>query len=336
MRAIAAISFLAPVLALCLAPTPAVAQLPEALAELPIDDLAGRLEALSPEDPEPYLLLGEEVAAEAQSYEELKLAQRLYVLAFELDRPAGGAIAASAALALADSSRLTRQSEWLAAMAAAIDPRYAQRDWNDVQPVAISPQTALDAATALGLVRSGHGRDARALLDRPEVFSLIRRYESALVSGAVGGAADALRREAERWPCPECGFERISRRIDGQAGYVPCRVCGGNPGPRLSREELIRHLRLESRLLSGIQRSWAAQVATDGGAPLRDPEPEELAPTLGVDPARTIWRAGEWRRPPGNGDPQDEPRPDAPREGDPVTPPEADVTQGASGTVVSD
>jgi hypothetical protein len=35
-------------------------------------------------------------------------------------------------------------------------------------------------------------------------------------------------------------------------------------------------------------------VIVDLGAPLRDPDLDEVAPTYGVDPARPYWREGKW------------------------------------------
>jgi hypothetical protein len=75
---------------------------------------------------------------------------------------------------------------------------------------------------------------------------------------------------------------------------VLCDTCRGNPGPTITEEEMANHLRIEAVLLEGEQRSWAAQLVADAGAPLRDLDPAELAATYGVDPARPVWRGGEW------------------------------------------
>ncbi len=270
-----------------------------AVDTLPIDNLAQRLEALEPSDPMPYFLLGEEVAEEFQSPDELELARTLFVVGFHLDREQGGTLAPSCAIALARLQGIGHDRDWLIALAHALDHRYATPDWRGAAPDQTSDQDAYRAAVAVGRVRSGHGRRALSLLEDPRVMTIIRRYEPLLSPANQPGAADWLIREARRWPCPECGFNRINRAIDPSRGaYVKCRVCNGNPGPEISQEELIAQLRFEARMLNGVQRSWAAQVIADAGAPLRDPLPEELAPTLGIDPRRSLWRDGSWIAPP--------------------------------------
>lgn len=266
------------------------------LEGLAVRDLEERLLALTPDRPQDYFDLAEEVASEATEPEQVSLATTLYVLSFEIDRRRrDGRLGASACVALADLSRLSRERSWLLALAGALDPRYAQPDWSRVDPVRVSDETAYLAVTAVSYVRSGEGRRARDLLSNPAVLALIRRYEALLSPVGLPGMADVLAREAQRWPCPECGFDRISRKAGSvPPEYVACHTCGGNPGMRLSTDEFIAHLRFESTVLEGVQRSWSAQVATDAGRPLRDPDPDELAPTLGVDATRNYWRDGRW------------------------------------------
>ncbi|MFG0326830.1 MAG: hypothetical protein ACF8SC_06140 [Phycisphaerales bacterium JB037] len=259
-----------------------------------------RLRSLSPNDPEAYFLLGEEVAAAVTNPEDLELATRLFVLAFELDRADGDPtwISPSACIALADLSRLQRERRWLLALASSLDPRYAQSDWHRADPVGESRESAFAAAEAVGLVRAGEGILARERLADPEVRALIERYEELLSPVGVGGWANRVQRDAELWPCPECKNARITKLLSGpRADYSVCPVCNGNPGPRLTREEFIAHLRFESVLLNGVQRNWSAQFAVDGGVPLRDPDVEELAPTLRVDPSLSIYRNGRWVEP---------------------------------------
>lgn len=279
-------------------PEPSPSSQRDQIEDLPIISLRARLEALTPSDPLAYYRLGEEVAAEATTTPQRQLAQTLFVLAFELDRRAGGLHGASIALALADLSRLEQDRRWLRALARSIDPRYAQPDWGASTADQIPPALAYRAATVLGQIRAGRGSRVRDELDEPQVLDLFQRYESLLSPHGEPGALQILRRQGENWPCPECGNSRIVRK----ANTVPredilCHTCHGDPGPRLTSEELIAHLRFEARLLDGIAGSWSAQIAADGGAPLRDPDPLELAPTLGVDPRRTLWRDGRWVAP---------------------------------------
>jgi hypothetical protein len=295
---------LAPLIALLflilLASSPHQAQDDGAMAEAPPSiptDLAVRLEALHPDDPESYFLLAEEVAELVEDLEHLQLARTLFILAFELERKRGGssALAASAVLGLADVERLERDRHWLRAVAGAIDPGYQLPDWTVAAWPAVSEDVAFKAATAIGLARAGEGRDARRLLAEPGVNNVLLRFERALGATGGAGALSRIERYAEQWPCRECGNARATTR-PGQGGLDVrlCPVCQGRPGPRLTAEEFVAQLRFESALLHGIQRSWGAQIMVDGGAVLRDPEPDELAFTYGVDAARPWWRQGQW------------------------------------------
>lgn len=268
---------------------------------LPIRDLRARLESLTPDRPIDYFLLAEEVAQEVTNPAELDLARTLHVLAFDLDRGQGGRLSASIALALADLVGIGSDRDWLIALAHAQDHRLAQQDWRRSAPLEASGELAYRAALAVGRVRSGHGREAQELLSDPDVFAVIRRYEPLLSPVGQPGRADWLLREARRWPCPECGFERLSKAEGAsETGFVACRVCQGSPGPELSPDDFLATLRFEARMLSGAHRSWAAQVIADAGSPVRDPDPRELPAVLRVDPRKVLWRDGRWVAPEGD------------------------------------
>jgi hypothetical protein len=263
----------------------------------PPADLDARLAALSPGDPEAYYLLAEEVADVAQDPGEFKLARELYALAYELERTrkAGSPLSASACIGLARIERLDQDRRWLNALAGTIDPRYALPDWNVPATPAGADETALKAATVLGMARAGEGGKAAEMLEEPGVLALMQEYERAMGTTGETGAIFRLNRSLRDWPCPECKNRRVvSKQAEGGFESRLCPTCGGNPGPRLSPREVIDQLRFEATLLSGIQRSWAAQIAAEQGAPLRDPEPAELAATYGVDAARPYWRDGAW------------------------------------------
>lgn len=274
-------------------------------ADFPIDDLDDRLQQLDPADPEAYFLLAEEVAAESYHPEAEELATRLLVLAYELDRaqPGGGTLAASACLALADTPSLNPQRHWLHALAVTLDERHAETDPDFPVQQWATPENAVLAAEALGHFRTGQGVRARELLYTEAVSRILERFDALLAETGQPGITRALRREADHWPCPECANRRVIRRPGTPTGHAICAVCRGTPGPRLSRRQLLRHLRFESRLLSGIHESWTAQLATDHGAPLRDPDPTELASTLGIDTTRTVWRNDRWTQPESSGAP---------------------------------
>jgi hypothetical protein len=269
-------------------PTPIPARTP--------DEFKDRLAALNPAEPSGYFLLAEEVADGANDQERAALAQTLYALAFELYRAAGdNQRAASCAIGLASTERLERSRRWLQAVAGALDRRYALPDWAVAATGSISDETALKAATVLGLARAGEGRDARKLFDQPGVADLMRRYERAMGSTGETGSLSRLEKYMDAWPCKECGNQRVVGR-PGEKGpeLRLCPTCKGNPGPRLTQEEYIAQLRFEAALLNGIQRSWAAQITVDEAAPLRDPDPAEVAATYGVDASHAFFRAGKW------------------------------------------
>ncbi|MDX2132512.1 MAG: hypothetical protein SFY69_10730 [Planctomycetota bacterium] len=288
--------------------------------------LSDRLLALAPTDPEAYLLLGEEAAAEAPDADSRELATTLLVLAFETGRaaPGSGWISAAACLALADLTRDEGERRWLVALARTFDPRHAPPPWMQAGPPTAVESDEYQAVLFLGLVRSGEGLRARQLLARPAVRASLDRYDT-LLRRLGAGSVSSLSREAERWPCPECGNDRLLKR--GRADPRICFHCAGNPGPRLTRAELLAHLRFESWVLEGTQRSWAAQVVTDAGAPLHDPTPDGVARVFEVDPRAVYWRDGRWVRTPDGSEPAEEPA-DAPSN-EPATSTPAPSTSGS-------
>jgi hypothetical protein len=259
-------------------------------------DIAARLAKLAPDDPTAYFLLAEELADTAAEEPDKALPRSLFVLAFDLDRKrgTGGPLAASCALGLAKIERLERDRRWLAALAGGLDARDALPDWN-VPAGSLSDDLAYKAATVLGLARSGDGIEARHLLEQPGVLDVLKRYERAIGTSGETGALSRLDKYIQKWPCPECHNERVVRRqTDKGVELRLCPVCHGNPGPVLDEEELTGQLRFEAALLNGIQRSWGATIVIDQGAPLRDPDPDQLASYYRVDPSKPYWRDGQW------------------------------------------
>jgi hypothetical protein len=277
------------------APQPLQPQAPATASALLLE-FKDRLTALNPGDPQGYFLLAEEVADGADDQDRAALAQTLYALAFELYRAAGdNQRAASCAIGLASTERLERSRRWLQAVAGALDRRYALPDWAVAATASISDETALRAATVLGLARAGEGREARKLYEQPGVADLMKRYERAMGSTGETGSLSRLQKYMDAWPCKECGNQRFVGRPGEHGPEIRlCPTCRGNPGPRLSQEEYLAQLRFEAALLNGIQRSWAAQLTVDQGAPLRDPDPAEVGATYGVDASRAVFRNGKW------------------------------------------
>jgi hypothetical protein len=268
--------------------------------------IEARLAGLLPEDPEAYFLLGEEIIAEPVGKAEEDLARQLFALAFELDRSDGSPswIAPSSCLALASIARLESDERWLRALANRLDPRYAAPVWRGRGGAEGISEASLRAAEAVGEARAGWGVQASMLLDKPGVREVLGRYGRLMGFSSSTGALWQVEQWSREWPCRECGNERVVFRPNTDPpSYRECYTCRGNPGPTLSREQLVAHLRFESRLLEGISRSWGAQLALDGGAPLREPVAEELAAVMGVSVERPYWRAG-WVANPSEGAPR--------------------------------
>lgn len=268
-----------------------------------IAEIKREMETLDGSSAQRYFDLGEELAEIHGSFADARLAQAMLVHAFELDRvsgkrDAGGeqkpALAASACVLLTKVSS-ARDQGWLLSVAAAMDNRYAGMA-QSADLSGVSESLALQVATVLGAVRAGDGVTARNLLGKPDVKATLVRYERLLTGGPPGGATRIID-AADKWPCSHCNNERyiVKARTPGAAGEAKvCAVCRGRPGLALSEFELVNQLRLESRLLSGIQSSWSAIVTADGDSPLRDPDPKGLARVLGVDVTRPLFRDGVW------------------------------------------
>jgi hypothetical protein len=265
------------------------------------DRIAGletRLTALRPDTPEGYLLLGEEVMQEASTPDDRDLARHLLVVALtqwtlrrEASPPTVGASACRALAAMTDDPEIKR---WLLALGASLSPEPALEGATAAGAAPASDPNALQLATAMGLIRSGEGRKGERILERPGVAALLEDMDRIIQPGSGGGAA-RLRELARQYPwCPQC---RNRRTVRSAEGVHVCPACDGVPGPKMDQQELIDHLRAESVLLSGVQRSWAAQMVADGGAPLRDLDAGEVASVLRVDASKTVWRDGRWVSP---------------------------------------
>lgn len=260
---------------------------------------AAKLAALDPANPSAYLLLAEEVADAASSPGDQRLAIELFARAFEAARTKPGAseIAASACRGLADAAKTTKDRKWYEVLAALVDPAGAPPGWLRKPPPTSVDSTPYRIAQLLGLLRAGEGILARQHLEKPEMRQALVAMEPLLRRGGVAGGVPELDRLARIWPCRECSNRGAVRRSGtNPPEYKPCPQCLGKPGPRLSPEELTAQLRLESWLLQGLQRSWAAQLTSDDGAPLTDPDPAGLCARAGVDAARMFWRNGRFVR----------------------------------------
>lgn len=299
-------------------PPPSEPAAPTTEMSMAIPGLDQRLSALSPADPDAYYLLGEELADVAVEEAERSIARRLFLIAYSIwleqdDRRN----AASACLALTTVVTSERDRFWLRAVAGSLDPRQGSVGWDPASWTDIDPAVGKQAATALGAVRSGDGVLARQVLADPRVGRALERYNQ-LLQGA--GGLTRIRRDANIWPCPDCRNKRTVRsRTSQEPGEIICGYCRGDPGPRLRDDEIVAHLRVESLLLAGDQDIWSAQLEVDGGAPLRDPDPDAVSRAFDIDPTQSLYKDGAWTWPPGR-----EPKPGPSPAAQPVPPGEED------------
>lgn len=286
-------------LALSLVGAPAGAQ-PAPHSGSGVNDLEGRLAALTPARPMEYFALAEEVASEIATDEGRALARRLFVLAYHTGR-AGidgqrADLARSVCLALLAEGLLEDEDErrYVSALSAALAGSDLAR------PGAASPrapedaaETALALAIGLGEYRAGRFQEAEAILSQPNVRALLAKHAPMLRTLGV------MLRDIESRPnCRECRNRRIVRdEINPDARYRLCRTCGGDPSPALAPIDMIALLRTESLLLGELNASWSAQVAAGRVEPFIDVDPAHLAHRLGVPVDRSVWREGGWVSP---------------------------------------
>lgn len=269
-----------------------------------------RLRELRPDDPMAYFVLAEDVAAREQHADGRRLARGLFVLAYELDGQSAAPVGlgTSVCLALAQLADSNGEAQWLLEVGRALD-----RSPGPIMiPGIIGTTPGADSgarlllAQAVGMGRDDEGKSTRTIITRPEVRPLVPATITAL-----GSAGRTLEVGETRPHCPGCAGRRFNRVTgDGAGSLQPCPVCLGNPGLRLSAEQLLMSLRVEADLLSAEHQFWGAQTLADRGSTLREPDPSELARAYGVDPRRPYWKLGqgqvfnwEWARTPDTANP---------------------------------
>lgn len=270
-------------------------------AQLPVTvvNLKQRLSALTPADPLAYFILAEDLSAEADDKPSRDLARTLFVLTFDLYRtrnqPGDGEMARSAALGLASLTHNDGERRWLAAVGDQVAPATDKAAAASARlPSAVSEATSFNLATAIGLARSGDGRRAEQYLGREGVRELLTATQGTIAGGPTAGGGGVLK-WVEDWPvCPTCKNRRVLTR--GTESFL-CPYCDGNPGPKLTDQQLLVQYRAESLLLKGAYRSWSAQLLADDGEALRDPNAGDVAVSFGVDTRATLWRDGAWIAP---------------------------------------
>lgn len=260
-------------------------------------EIVARLSAISPIDPEALLRAGEDLSSMGSPLS-IRVARRVLAGAIEIDRQRGGGrVGAGACLLLAEIATTEPDRRWFAALARALESGASSRSWLHDGDQSYNADAAYNAACAVGLVRAGDGLAARQLFKEPGVRDILLDHERLLSTIGEPGGLAFLEREAAKWPCTECRNDRVVKVVvNREVQHKLCPICGGNPGPVLSDEAVILQLRLEARLLRGVQRSWAAQLAADRGMPLDDPDPDELSKVLGFDSLAFVFKGDGWYR----------------------------------------
>ncbi len=269
--------------------------------EAGLSPFRSRLEDLRPSAPMNYFELAEDFVASDHTIEGRRLARTLFALAYELDRrvPSPIGLGPSVCLALADIADSTEEARWLIEVGHSFDrPTSGSLGQAPLKVQSgADPAASLLLAEAVNHARADEGKFARAILQRPEIAPLIPRLREAL------GPVERILTVGETRPhCPGCALRRYNHAAgQGIDSLDPCPVCSGNPGLRLSAEHMLITLRVEASLISVENHFWSAQILTDDGAPLREPDPAELARSYAADPARPFWRAngtpdlsGQW------------------------------------------
>jgi hypothetical protein len=233
-------------------------------------DWTSRLEALSPDNPLAYFELGEEVMDAAIADEDRALARQLFRLAGALDP---GGLGRSSALALALLEEDPQEKRRLLALAALLDRSgesgggaVGQPNWGPA-PLGGGRDVDLGGASALSdsfsYYRRGLGNRATDALDQnPAAAELLARY------GDIIGGEARYRENARRYRTGE--------------------------SPINDWDDLITMLRLEAALLAGDERSWSAELLLNGGPPLVEIDPADIAGALRVNPTRALYRNGRW------------------------------------------
>jgi len=228
-------------------------------------EIEARLRALSPRDPEAYLILGEDVADAAQTPGETVLAKQLFGLAGALAPVQFGR---SAALALADMEADPALAARYHVLAELLTVDQTSRPLRDEQEErgdgSLSVSAVIGVARALSHYRNGQGSEALAQLENENVRALFVTYATFIPGGVARFEED-------------------------------CRRYRSRQRPSLTDRERYRLWRLELALLSGGQASLADDLLRRRGEPLAEVDPANVEESFGVDPSRCLWREGGWQ-----------------------------------------
>ena len=283
------------------APAAAQSDAPELIG---VRALSERLVALDPKEPMMYFELAEEVASELRHDRGEQLASALYVLAYDLSRESQGipTLTRHVCLALAElEGPDSERRPWLLAIASLQETSESTQNRDSVA----QREARETIATALSYYTAEDYLKARIQFNRPQAV----RYINALRGNDRQLLDDIIETTEAEASCVVCQNRRTVRSRSTKSGGAPdelCTRCAGNPGPRLSEDEYRRTIRFEIDLFEVPSTSWSAQLDRDGAKPLREADPDQLAPLYDVDPRATTfvldengsWRNGTWAIPP--------------------------------------
>lgn len=246
--------------------------------------------SLSPERPQAYLELAEQILDRPDAPERIELARQMLVRAVEFGRQRKGSeqAAASAAYALASISPQASLRQWLRSVAATLHADYQSLRSTDRVDVASGSR----AAEALTRVRAGEGIRPRELLSDAAVRGVLKQNEASLSADGTTSASD-LEAAAKRQPCTSCGG-RFLVMPQGPRSAALCPTCKGQALLAVSSRDFASQVRMQLRLLGVPQDRWGDATEAEM-LPAREPDAAEVAVVFGVDTKLVAWRDGAWR-----------------------------------------
>lgn len=253
-------------------------------------DLARRdLTRLTPDEPERYLTLGEDLLDDHATAALARQTLALCVLIAADDDPA---LAASAAIALASAEPGQDARDGLWALAVELDPARAEdRRWLGVAHAA--DDLGVRAALLLGGLRSGVPEAASTLASDAAVRSRVLAEGVRLGHDRtrIQAILEAWERNARNDPCRGQMFVRVRNGAAMRPG--PCPSPDHHHGVRLD-DAWRTMVGIELALLNASPASWAAQAAVhvDAAVPVWDLD--RLARAYAVSADRPYRRHGEW------------------------------------------
>ncbi len=246
--------------------------------------------------PSSYLEAGELLAANAETDEELTMAQQVLAMGIAMASSAGeDSVASSCAIALADASGDSDIARELWDLALLLDPSRVSA-WVRNRAVSQSDPQNLIAATCVYFARQADGDEANARYSQRPIKALIRTAADELGFDpmAVHNTINTLIVHAQEDACRGRVF--VSRAVDGESIRLVCPDHQRPIGVAASDDALLELLSIELHLMgeSGMLRSWGGTSMMKLDTPARIPSVQGMAQRFGVDPMRPYWVDGRW------------------------------------------